>query len=131
MNMNKTPETLARLVKKMPLRLRIGLSSREMLMAIDEEYVLLTPDGRMVWQLESNTLLAYFCGRLWCGDKPVYSRRLKGCVWKRGKRPFPNKALERLFGVQNLYMLRLRRTMRAVPMGYEYIDQLFENEEVR
>lgn len=119
----------AALVKKLPLKLRICIREDILIAAIRESYILVADDGHLQWQLESKTLLAYLCGRVWCGDSSAYFKRRDAHVWKHGKRHFPEHALEELFGVQGLRNLRRQRNLLPPPEGFELIDSLFDMEE--
>lgn len=87
-------------------------------------------DGRLVWTLQNQTLLAYFMGRLFCNDQKKWVNRTSNYVWVLGKPVFPTKEIQALFGPNNLRDLRRHRELMEVPVGYEIIDQLFEDEEI-
>jgi hypothetical protein len=73
-------------------------------------------DSGLVWPY-SSTLLAYFCGLIYCGDVV----RPRGWV-KVGT--FPNKELCAFFGLRNLGQLRLGTD--KPPKGHEIVDGLLE-----
>lgn len=82
-------------------------------------------DGCLVWKLENKTLLAYFLGRLICGDKPVYIKRKGTCIWKQGNIDFPFLIVKLVFGLTTLKRLRRQRENRTVPENSQLIDNLF------
>lgn len=94
--------------------------------AVEKGYVEVREDGTLAWMLESNTLLAYFCGRLWCGDKGMYSRRKKAMLWQVGDAAFPAVALGKVFGCTSLKQTRQRRKNMVLPEHFELIDYLFD-----
>lgn len=95
--------------------------------AVQYGYIQVDQKGNLHWMLGSTTLLAYFCGRMWCGDASRYSRRVQAGLWTFGKRQFPAASLNRTFGVTTLKESRNRRKNRTLPRGYEVIDSLFDN----
>ncbi|MDO4196442.1 MAG: hypothetical protein Q4D33_09855 [Prevotellaceae bacterium] len=121
----QTHELVAVLAKQLPLSIRRGFNVDIIVSAIEENIIALGDDGHLVWLPQNNTLLAYFCGRMWCGDKPVYIRS-KGCqCWKTGKGIFHDIAFEQLFGVKDLRKTRWRRIGRRTPENADIIDELF------
>ena len=78
------------------------------------------------WTAGSKTLLAYFMGRLLCGDFPKWGK-VKG-LWMQGKGVFPDMELKRLFGVGSLRSLRKKGFFSPLPQGHEMIDSLFDKE---
>ena len=94
--------------------------------ALQEGYVELTSEGQLRWRLGSNTLLAYFLGRLFCGDSARFSARKQQSVWTQGAGAFPATALNRVFGVSHLKELRKNRLLSPLPTHHEWIDKLFE-----
>ena len=121
------PNEVAELVKRLPVKLRTGVRAEVLMAALQEGLVTVTDDGRWQWQLESKTLLAYFCGRMWCGDTPLYSKHARGWVWQSGQGRFPRKDLVELFGVRNLRTLREQRFMALLPNGWEQVEKIFGN----
>ena len=95
--------------------------------AMEQGFILLTDDGHLQWVMGSRTLLAYFCGRLWAGDKGAFSRRKGTMVWLLGKQRFPGAQLQRLFSIPTLRLLRLNRRNMSLPVNYHIIDALFES----
>lgn len=52
---------------------------------------------------DSKVLLAYMCGRIYCGDKPVYSDTDEKSFWKFGRLGvFPDTELSNLFEMPDL-----------------------------
>lgn len=117
---------VAELVKTLPMKLRTDIDVEVLKVALQEGVVRISDDGHWVWTLESKTLLAYFCGRLWCGDTPCYSRKTGAYVWRLGERNFPKKDLVKLFGVTNLRTLRKNKNFCTLPAGWEIIDKFFK-----
>lgn len=78
------------------------------------------------WKL-SKALLAYMCGRIYCGDKPEYSDSDEKSFWKYGSSGFfPDAELSALFGQSELGQSRQNRKDLAVPQKSHKIDKLFE-----
>ena len=76
---------------------------------------------------ESKALLAYMCGRIYCGDYPKYSARDVKSYWKPGRTEFfPESDLNALFEETALGQSRQNRKGEAVPMGSKKVDDLFE-----
>ena len=76
---------------------------------------------------KSNALLAYMCGRLYCGDCIEIDKYTGQPKYKRDKTEFfPEKALCTLFGVKNLGQTRRQvADQQNPPTGYKDIDRLF------
>lgn len=123
-----TIEQMRALVKQMPMKLRAGVQIEVLVGAVEEHVIELTEDGGLRWMPESKTLQAYFCGRMWCGDA-AQRKRNGEYAWRRGKKDFPSRDLERLFGVRGLRNLRFKREYLTPPAGFELIDMLFERGE--
>lgn len=82
--------------------------------------------GHYKWK-ESKALLAYMCGRIYCGDYPKYSAREVKSYWKSGKTEFfPESDLNALFEETALGQSRQNRKGEAVPIGSKKVDVLFE-----
>ena len=62
---NIIDELVADLVKHLPMKLRMGLRVEVLSAAVEEGLLTVTAEGKLVWLLESKTLLAYYCGRMW------------------------------------------------------------------
>lgn len=124
MGQNILPNEMATLSKLLQLTM---LHTTAFDTAVDKGYVEVREDGTLMWMLESNTLLAYFCGRLWCGDKGTYSQRKHATLWHLGTQgAFPATALAKLFGCNSLKQTRQRRKNMALPERHELIDILFD-----
>lgn len=122
-------DEVAELVKRLPTKLRINVRADVLQQALQEGLLTVADDGRWVWQLPSKTLLAYFCGRMWCGDMPLYSQRAQGYIWQEGQGRFPRKDLVALFGVNTLRLLRKQRFWALLPKGWEQVDKIFDPHE--
>lgn len=78
----------------------------------------------------SNAMLAYFCGKIYCGDKLKQDTTTKDWMLKRGETLFPETALMSFFvnkerqAIKNLGQSRLQ--MQRPPKGYKDIDRLFD-----
>ncbi len=124
MNNLSVVNEVAELVKHLPVKLRIGLNTDALEVAIEENVISIEGDGRLKWKLENKTLLAHFCGRMWCGDTIVYNKRKGQWRWKLGERDFPEKDLNWLFGEEGLRNLRRQRNLCAPPFGFEWVDKV-------
>lgn len=93
--------------------------------AVERGYIVVRAEGGLEWTLGSATLLAYFCGRLWSGDRGMRSRGRKVTVWVRGERAFPATELQLLFRQKTLRKLRQNRDGRHLPEHADLIDELF------
>ena len=93
--------------------------------AVDAGYVNVQDDGSLKWTLGSETLLAYFLGRLFCGDFGQYSRRRRAMIWQRGKGVFPAESLQAIFNMKSLKRIRLKRDKMPLPENFQLIDSLF------
>ena len=104
------------------------LDARAFEMAVKEGYIEVADDGKHLrWMLGNKTLLAYFCGKLWCGDKGFRSRRNGGMTWLTGKGAFPGAELNRLFECSVLKQTRNNRRNLKLPEHYELVDALFDS----
>lgn len=78
------------------------------------------------WKL-SKALLAYMCGRIYCGDRPDYIEMEEKSFWKYGSSGFfPDAELSSLFGQSELGQSRQNRKDMVVPQKSQQIDKLFE-----
>ena len=69
----------------------------------------------------------YMCGRIYCGDKPVYSDMDEKSFWKFGRLGvFPDTELSNLFEMPDLGQSRSNRKDLAVPAKSKEIDKFFE-----
>lgn len=79
-----------------------------------------------IWN-ESKVLLAYMCGRIYCGDKPTVSNIDDREFWKFGRTAFfPDTELNNLFDVSGLGQSRSNRKDLPVPTKSTEIDKFFE-----
>ncbi|MGN0047343.1 MAG: hypothetical protein ACI37U_00390 [Bacteroides sp.] len=122
-----TDEAVATLVKQLPLKLRARLRVEVLARAVQAGLIGLCADGHLLWMGGNNTLLAYFCGKMWCGDRGRYSRRKQGHIWTMGNRTFPAAELNRLFGLTTLKQTRNRRKDRLLPQCWEVVDELWQS----
>lgn len=73
---------------------------------------------------ESQVLLAYFCGKIYCGDYVKVGKM--DSTWKAGNEAFfPEKALGKLFSRPNIGTSRRKQLEGTPPKGYQKIEQLF------
>ena len=73
---------------------------------------------------ESQVLLAYFCGKIYCGDYVKVGKM--DSTWKAGNEAFfPEKALGKLFSRPNIGISRRKQLEGTPPKGYQKIEQLF------
>lgn len=80
-------------------------------------------DGTYSSDLEDASL-AYFCGRIFCGDYCV--AEAGKLVWKKGTTNFPNAILSPLFGKKNLGNSRSTRLNCPVPKDYQLINEIVD-----
>ena len=79
---------------------------------------------------KSNAMLAYLCGKIYCGDRLKQDMVSKEWMLKRGETFFPETALMSFFvnkereAIKNLGQSRLQ--MQRPPKGYKDIDKLFD-----
>ena len=72
---------------------------------------------------ESQVLLAYFCGKIYCGDYVKVGKM--DSIWKAGNEAFfPEKALGTLFNRPNIGASRRKQLEGTPPKGYQKIEQL-------
>ena len=90
--------------------------------AITKEYMTQKPDGTYKWN-KTNRLLAYMCGRLYCGDRVREDKSDYTTKYKKGRGKLPAKELKKLFGVD----IGKTRDNIDVPGHYDIIDELFNN----
>ena len=89
--------------------------------ALQKQYMSLT-NGCYKWHL-SKALLAYMCGRLYCGDrvKEVDNDHIK---YHKGYTQLPAKEVNRLFGVK---VASNRYSIKSTPRSYWKVDELFKD----
>ena len=80
------------------------------------------------WTIGTKTLLAYFMGRLLCGDRPRLSSATGKLLWHKGKGHFPDEELKELFGMGSLRSVRKNSFHSSLPKGHEMVDYLFDKE---
>lgn len=109
----------------LPARLDTELARKVFARAIEAGFM--EEDGvHYKWKL-SKALLAYMCGRIYCGDKSEYSDTDEKSFWKYGSSGFfPDAELSALFGQSELGQSRQNRKDLAVPQKSHEIDKLFE-----
>ena len=90
--------------------------------AITKGYITLKPDGTYEWN-KTNRLLAYMCGRLYCGDRVREDKNDYTTEYKKGRGTLPAKELKKLFGAD----VGKTRDNIDVPGHYDIIDELFNN----
>ena len=110
---------------ELPGRLNTPLAQQVFALAIEKG--LMEEVGNHYKWNESKALLAYMCGRIYCGDYPKYSARDVKSYWKPGRTEFfPESDLNALFQETALGQSRQNRKGEAVPMGSKKVDDLFE-----
>ena len=86
--------------------------------AINEGFLVINGSNYQ-WK-KSKVLLAYFCGKIYCGDS------IKNGTWIAGNEDFfPDKQLSSLFDSPQLGASRRKKLMDNAPIGYKMIDRLF------
>lgn len=109
-----------------PLNIVVGKTIRQKLDIAEEAGIIAYNPERKGYDkglLASKALVAYLCGKIFCGD---YTD--KG-YWMEGKRFEDAKLCEQLFGFD---VAATRRSVRGngagnPPIGYEKIDKLYHN----
>ena len=107
----------------LPSRLDTELARKIFAKAIEEGYIIID-DDHYEWTL-NKVLLAYMCGRIYCGDKPEYSKIDRKSFWTFGEGLFPDVKLGVLFKQNGIGQLRQNRRDEAVPNNADIIDKLF------
>ena len=79
------------------------------------------------WRKGTKALLAYMCGRIYCGDVPEYSELDRKSFWKFGNGLFPDAELNALFEQTGIGQSRQNRRDMAVPANAGEIDKLFSD----
>ena len=75
----------------------------------------------------TKVLLAYMCGRIYCGDVPEYSKHEQKSFWKFGNGLFPDVELNALFEQAGIGQSRQNRRDMSVPANAGEIDKLFSD----
>ena len=79
------------------------------------------------WKKGTKALLAYMCGRIYCGDAPEYSELDRKSFWKFGNGLFPDAELNALFEQTGIGQSRQNRRDMAVPSNAGDVDKLFSD----
>ena len=79
------------------------------------------------WRKGTKALLAYMCGRIYCGDVPEYSELDRKSFWKFGNGLFPDTELNALFEQTGIGQSRQNRRDMPVPANAGDIDKLFSD----
>lgn len=95
------------------------------ILAVERDYMSPIGDGTYDWKLPK-VLLAYFLGRLFCGDYISTDNVAGREEWTSGNKDFPEQQLCQLFGMQSISANRRTRLGKVVPDGYEKIESLIE-----
>ena len=74
----------------------------------------------------TKVLLAYMCGRIYCGDVPEYSKHEQKSFWKFGNGLFPDVELNALFEQAGIGQSRQNRRDMSVPANAGEIDKFFQ-----
>lgn len=74
----------------------------------------------------TKALLAYMCGRIYCGDYPEYSKYEQKTFWKFGNGLFPDVELNALFEQTGIGQSRQNRRDMPVPNNAGEIDKFFQ-----
>jgi hypothetical protein len=90
--------------------------------AVKAKLMVSTETGCYQWQ-KSTALLAYMCGRLFCGDRVKYIAGED--VIQKGSDYFPETALNQLFQTKNLGQSHQQLKDKRPPRGHECVDDLF------
>jgi len=106
-------------VRKLPGALRKKLRNSDVFIRACEENLIVCEDGKWTSYFENKSVLSYFCGCCFCGDKAVGTKLFKG------KHRMPISKLEALFGVDNLREGRKKYYERNISESCEDIDFLF------
>ena len=74
----------------------------------------------------TKALLAYMCGRIYCGDYPEYSKYEQKTFWEFGNGLFPDVELNALFEQTGIGQSRQNRRDMPVPNNAGEIDKFFQ-----
>jgi hypothetical protein len=86
--------------------------------AIEKGYISIN-GSNYLWK-ESKVLLAYFCGKIYCGDT------IRNGAWIAGNEGFfPDKQLSLLFTSPQLGASRRKKLLESAPVGHKKIEGLF------
>ena len=92
--------------------------------AIQAGLMVRTETGRYHWE-KSIALLAYMCGRLYCGDRIVKDITSDNMI-KKGSDYFPETDLNQLFQTKNLGQSHQQLKDKRPPIGHKCVDDLFQ-----
>ena len=90
------------------------------------EYGYMKEEGSHYKWTESKVLLAYMCGRIYCGDYPERLKMETKTYWKFGMELFPDTELCALFDTSDIGQSRQNRKDLTVPKNFQKIDIFFE-----
>lgn len=79
----------------------------------------------------TKALLAYMCGRIYCGDYPEYSKYEQKTFWEFGNGLFPDVELNALFEQTGIGQSRQNRRDMPVPNNAGEIDKFFRSNKKR
>jgi len=109
----------------LPEKLDNKLARKIFQKAIDDHFMEIQ-DGKLKWK-KTTVLLAYVCGRIYCGDKSQFYKREQYSCWRLGDGGrFPDSALQSFFGVNHLGVSRQKNRDVKTPEGSEHVDKWFE-----
>lgn len=94
-------------------------------LAVERGYMTRGDDGTYQWQLPK-VLLAYFLGRLFCGDYISTDNVAHRKEWTAGSKDLPERQLVRLLGLRAIAANRRTRLGKSMPNGYEKIEDLID-----
>lgn len=111
----------------LPGKLDIPLAREIFEKAISKGIIEVSKDGdHLIWKLETVSLLAYLCGRIYCEDESVKDKA-NDYIWKNGKRRrFPDKEICKLFNITDVGQARNNNRFSKVPQDFQIIDNLFK-----
>ena len=92
-------------------------------MALQKGYMELV-DGKYKWN-KSKSLLAYMCGRLYCGDR--IERVRNEDVLRRGMSGFPQYECMELFGCDVASYRHQQHNKGTIPNRFQLINAMFED----
>lgn len=111
-------------VIKLPDKLNTELAMKVFNKALEDEF-LKVEKGKLKWK-KSTALLAYMCGRIYCGDFSQYYKRENCYRWKWGDEGrFPTSLLESLFDTKNIGQSRQNGKNDIAPDGSVHVDSWF------
>lgn len=119
---NSAHDNEARVV--LPGQLKTELAEKVFAKAIEAGYM--KEEGSHYKWNESKVLLAYMCGRIYCGDYPERLKMETKTYWKFGMELFPDTELCALFATSDIGQSRQNRKDLTVPKNFQKIDIFFE-----